>query len=525
MKNKSYPLYKVELITDLREMLEVKRRDRSLDFAFAYFLRDDIRYVSYGVFADEVSRLGNYILTDDRFGNHIGILGENSYEWLLAYFAIVNTGRVAVLFDKDMTDSEIESLTTKFDVDSFFFSEKNASKVPESKRNNSICLNEIDSLFEIEYRSGDLGNDLYDKITLEPDRCCCIFFTSGTTGERKGVMLSHSNIAFDIVGSSRLFRLEGNTYTVLPFHHAFGLIVGVLMVFHYGYTVYLSSGLKRIKKELLLSKPQTMMLVPLFIETFKKQICDAVRKEDRERMLSIAIKVSDYLYSIGIDLRKRLFSSIRDSFGGNLEYIICGGAALDNRYIAYFRSFGIEILCGYGTTECSPCVGVNRNHYHVDGSVGVPIPGSEAKIADDGEVLIRGPHVMLGYYGDESASTDVLTVDGWYKTGDLGLIDDNGFITLTGRKKNLIIRSNGENVSPEELEERIKTIEGVEEVVVSDDNGQIKAEIYSSEQNIHDAVYKGIESLNRVLPSYKRIEKTVFRDVEFEKTTSMKIKR
>lgn len=525
MKNRPYPLYEVDAITDLRQMIALKAKDHPSSYALAYFLRDDIRYVSYSSFYKEVMCLGNQILTDNRFGRHIGILGENSYEWLLAFFAIINSGRVAVLFDKDMDTEEINDLSGKFEVDSLFYSSKSKNKVPDESILYSVCLDDTHEMIDHAYENSNETDNPYESVSIDPFECCCIFFTSGTTGERKGVMLSHANLASDIVGSSRLFRLEGNTYTVLPFHHAFGLIVGVLMVFHYGYTVYLSSGLKRIRKELALAQPQTMMLVPLFIENFEKQIRDTAKKENREHAMRMGALLCNLLYSVGIDIRKKVFKSVKGSFGGNLEFIICGGAALDRRYIELFRTFGIEILCGYGTTECSPCVGVNRNHYHKDGTVGVAIPGSEVRMDDSGEILIRGPHVMLGYYKNDSATKEVLTEDGWYRSGDLGRIDDDGFITLTGRKKNLIILSNGENVSPEELEDRIRNIEGVDEVLVSEENGRIKAEVYSSDSTLRECVIKGIDELNRKLPPYKRIESTAFRDEEFEKTTSMKIKR
>ena len=238
------------------------------------------------------------------------------------------------------------------------------------------------------------------------------------------------------------------------------------------------------------------------------------------------MRISDALLRIGIDLRKRLFREVLASFGGNLEYIICGGAPLDARYVKEFRSFGIEILNGYGTTECSPVAAVNRNHYHKDGTVGLPLPDSEVRIAEDGEVLIRGDHVMLGYYHDEESTKAVLR-DGWYATGDLGGLDEDGFLTLYGRKKNLIVLSNGENVSPEELEERLYRIDGIEEVLVSGEDGVIAAEIYASPQTeeVKKEIDIAVSSLNRTLPAYKRIVRLRFRDTPFEKTTTRKIKR
>ncbi len=359
-------------------------------------------------------------------------------------------------------------------------------------------------------------------------------------------MLSHRNIASDINGSCQLFVLEGDTYTVLPFHHAFGLIVGVWMVFHYGHTVYISSGLRYIPAELKAARPQTMMLVPLFVESFYKQIRQEAAKTGRQTQMKAAMLLSDLLRTCGIDIRRRLFKDVLVRFGGNLEYIICGGAPLDKLYVEKFRKLGIEILNGYGTTECSPVAAVNRNHYRRDGSVGLALPGSEVVISQDGEVLVRGPHVMLGYYdntkktenhgssdtdGSDSSREEAEKIDenGFYHTGDLGRIDRDGFIFLTGRKKNLIILSNGENVSPEELEEKLLRFDSISEVVVSADDGVICAEIYpetnDSVENIYTQIQNEIDSLNKQLPAYKQITRTVFRNTPFEKTTTKKIRR
>ena len=368
--------------------------------------------------------------------------------------------------------------------------------------------------------------EAYRSRAIQPEDTASIFLTSGTTGKRKGVMLSHKNIMADINGSSRLYIPEGNTLEVLPFHHAFGLVVALWMVYNYEYPTYISSGLRRITKELKLAKPQTMMMVPLFVETFHKQIWATARKEGKEKKLRMAVKLSDFLMKLGIDLRKVFFKDIQNTFGGNLEYVICGGAPLDPMYVKEFRTFGIEILNGYGTTECSPCASVNRNHYKKDGSIGLALPDVQFKVAEDGEVWIKGDIVMQGYYKDPEATAAVLK-DGWYATGDLGSIDENGFITLTGRKKNLIILASGENVSPEELEEKLLRDPMIEEVIVREENGEIAAEIYNSHltDETKAEIQQSVERFNKTIPMYKRITKVHFRDTEFEKTTTKKIKR
>jgi len=267
-------------------------------------------------------------------------------------------------------------------------------------------------------------------------------------------------------------------------------------------------------------------MVPLFVETFYKIILETAKKNSKYKTLTRAAKFSNILLKIGIDARRKLFKSVLAAFGGNLEYIICGGAPLDAKYVKVFRSWGINILNGYGITECAPVVSVNRNFHWCDGSVGQVLDGCSVKIADDGEILVKGDNVMLGYYKDEVSTNSVLR-DGWYCTGDLGHINQDGFLFITGRKKNLIILSNGENVSPEEIEEQLLQDEAVAEVVVYGKSGMLIAEIFPIEDYIGNQQYFDnlIANLNQTQPQYKQIHKVKLRDREFEKNSSKKILR
>lgn len=538
MKNRPYPYYELPKIGDLREMVKLKTETKPEQAAFAWFDRaGELSAVSYKRFARETEAVGEWLLHNGYGGKHIALLGPNSYEWLVIFLAVVNSGGVAIAADKDMSGEELSYALSLAEADAVFCAESCLKTL--TAVNSQIPAFSIDRMKEYASLGETLleaGNKAFEELKLDVDAPAAIFFTSGTTGKRKAVMLSHRNMAADINGSCALFVLEGNTYEVLPFHHAFGLIVGVWMVFHYGYTTYLSLSQKRIKKELALVKPQTMMLVPLYVETFHKQIWNEAKKNGKDAALRNAIRLSGGLCRLGIDLRKKLFKEIREFFGGELTYIICGGAPLDPKYVRAFRNFGVEVLNGYGTTECSPVVAVNRNFCHKDGSVGLPLPGTEVKISEEGEVLVGGEHVMLGYYHDEEATAEAIK-DGFYGTGDLGEIDKNGFITLYGRKKNLIILSNGENVMPEELEQKLSDIEGIDEVLVSGNEGVIRAEIYGEEiaralkndpekaETLKKEVEGRIDQLNRKLPAYKKISAVAFREEEFEKTTTRKIKR
>ena len=323
-----------------------------------------------------------------------------------------------------------------------------------------------------------------------------------------------------------LFEPTGGVLAVLPFHHAFGLVVGILMVVNYGMPIYINKSLKHVKKNMEDFKPQTMFLVPMFVEFFHRQIWAEIRKKDKINAFRGLMKSTDLLLRTGVDVRKKTYGTIQKVFGGNLEYIICGGAALDPMYVKDFRSWGIEILNGYGATECSPCTAVNRAEHKKDGSVGILIPGIEVKTTEEGEIAFKGDVVMKGYYKNPEATADAL-IDGWYHTGDLGYVDEDNFIFLTGRKKNLIILSNGENISPEELEQDILRDNAVQEALVYDENGKIVAEVFPVEEHFGDTAYfeKLKNKVNKGRPIYKQITRIKLREVEFVKNASMKIVR
>lgn len=546
MKNKPYDLYELPPVHDIKDMLLQKAEKNPDGIAFTYSKGSRRISKTYHEFRKDVNALGMWLYKRGLQGKHIAVIGENSYEWLLCFFAIACGGSTAVPVDKELPAEEMKVLLQKADVQAVFYSKwyhepvENAVKMmrqaAEAASGADVIAAYSMSGMEEFIAEGEMlsmqGQSRFTNYQPDGKELCCIMFTSGTTGSSKGVMLSHENIAEDINGSCRLFEPKGQTIAVLPFHHAFGLIVAVLMVFNYGYEVCINKSLKTIQKDMQAAKPQTMFLVPLFVETFHRQIWASAKKEGRDRLLRRMMRLSDVLLALGIDIRRRLFASVHRAFGGNLEYIICGGAPLGTQYIREFRSWGIEILNGYGTTECAPCAAVNRNHYHKDGTVGVAVPGSTIKIGEDGEVLIKGPIVMQGYYKDGTATSEALS-NGWYATGDLGRMDADGFLTLTGRKKNLIILSNGENVSPEELEADFLKYEAVREVLVYEQDRMIAAEIYPDKEYLEEHSAGSTQEyfdkirmeINHNRPTYKQVAAVSLRDTEFAKNTGKKILR
>lgn len=488
--NQPYPLYELPRIANLKDMLEQKATGQPTAVAFRYRKgRKEIIEKTFSDVRNEAFRLAEYLRQEYGSGVHIAVVGENSYEWILCFLAIVCSGNVAVPIDKGISAQEVCELLQFSDVKAVFCSVTYIDLVEKAENVTIYPMQKIEQFFEKD-ENVKLSTKLVDS------SLACIFFTSGTSGKTKGVMLTHHNITEEINNTCQLFVLEGNTLAILPFHHAFGFIVGILMVYNYGYTTFINQSLKMLQADLQEAMPQTMFLVPLFVEIFYKQM----KKIPPQHVLNF--------------------------FGGKLTYIISGGAGIDTFYLEEFRRWGIEILNGYGTTECSACTAVNRNHYHRDGTVGVLMPKAQVCIAEDGEVLIKGPHVMKGYYKEPDTTQEAFR-DGWYCTGDLGQMSEDGFLTLTGRKKNLIILSNGENISPEGIEADIGKNPAVNEVLVYGRNAMIVAEIFPEQEYLGNQEYFDalIAKWNHNRPIYKQIAKVILRDREFVKNTSQKIVR
>lgn len=522
MRNRDYPLYNTPENSCLSAMLEVNAREVPDIVAVRQRAgRKETEEISYAKLYDDVKRVAAYINETYGTGNHIAVIGENSYEWLLAFLAITTSGNVAVPTDKELPAEEIKVLLDIADVTVAFVSKTYFDLVENVDSLKTMTLKQLRDV------QPDTA-DGYQLLHPDMESLAAIFFTSGTTGRSKGVMLSHRNITAEINQTSRLFDPEGDvTVAVLPFNHAFGLIVAVLMGLNYQRTVFITKSLKTVQKDIKENQPSIVMVVPLFVETFYKAIMNNVREQGKEEKFRKGIKLSTFLLKLGIDVRRKMFKDVLEAFGGNLRWLISGGAPLDPFYVRAFREIGIDILNGYGTTECSPCVAVNRNYFYKDGSVGQLVPGNEVRIAPDGEVELRGPVVMQGYYGNPEATAESLSKDGWYKTGDLGRVDEDNFIFLTGRKKNLIILSNGENISPEEIESDFQIDEGVCEVLVYEWENKLVAEIYPEE------AYKGNEGyfmnlmlkVNEGRPLSKQIATIKLREEEFIKNTTKKIIR
>lgn len=541
MKNRQYPFYNSDSFQTVRELLDIAEKKYGERDAYIYKIRKNTYKKTYAEFISEVHALARYFIKEGYTSQRIAILGENSYEWIVTWFAVVISGNTAVPLDKMLSEEQLKFVLADTGASLLIYSNQFAEYVPSFKAANEllkeICMEkDLQSCLESGKAALMAENKTAIDVKIKPSDTAIIIYTSGTTGIAKGVMLSHSNLCSDAMGVSKHAESSGNNLFVLPLNHAYA-IIALLVVINKGKASCINSGLKRFAAEIKEYKPHEMYLVPLIVENLYSKIMDKAKSEGKLKQLKFLMKVSLFLYSIGIDVRRKLFARVLSEFGGKLEILICGGAALDPDYVKAFRAFGINILIGYGISECSPVISVNRNNHYRDGSVGLPLSGVEVKTdaADgrsEGELYVRGGIIMKGYWNNKKATEE--TFDGeWFKTGDIGYIDKDGFIYITGRKKNVIILSNGKNLYPEELEMQLVKLPAIAEVLVYEENKAVTAEIFPDEDyiieneiaDINEHIEALVEKFNKQLPACKSITAVKLRNTCFEKTSTKKIIR
>ncbi len=511
--NGNYAYYEHTKINNLKELLILALNNYKDKVAFSYLENNNKIEKTYRDVYEDVISLSSYFEKNFKH-KHIGLIGENSYKWIITFLAIIISGNVCVIFDRDLDQNDLQNLLKKSDTKIIFYS----GHYNDFIKNMSYKTYKLEDIENYKINNKTLNKEINN------DDDAAIFFTSGTTGANKAVVLTQKNMAADIYGASSLFKPNGKTVSLLPFHHAFGLITGILMPFYYGVEVFINDSLKYVIRDLQDNKPDIIFVVPAFIEIFYKQIWKNARLRNKDKILKKTIKLSNFFLKLNIDLRRKLFKEILTEFG-NLHYIICGGAYLDKKYVKWFRSIGIEILNGYGITECSPVVSVNRNNYFRDGSVGQLCRDVSVKIKA-GEVCVSGDIIMKGYYKDKKATNEVIK-DGYFYTGDLGYIDEDGFLYITGRKKNIIILSNGENISPEVIESELMKNAGVSEVVVYEEANKLIASIYPTQDYLANQEYfdELIYKYNQNKPRNHQITMVKLRTNEFIKNHNGKILR
>ena len=561
MANRNYPFYETTVFEDFRIMTENVAKKYPDRVAISYKKNPhdketvDVTYVQA---RDHIRDMGTELISMGCRDKHVALIGESSYEWVCSYFSLMSVGSVVVPVDRELPADEIAGILNTAECEFVLYSAAIENKI-ESVRDKVTCLKTCICMGEpkmgdavklsgIAARGAERfanGDNSYYDYKIDPGRLASIVFTSGTTGKGKGVMLSQTNIVSDMTQGMYNFAITPKTMNVLPPHHTFGSTVNFVGHYSQGSSIYISSGLKYIVDEIKEQKPSHLILVPLFVEALYKKLWAGAEKSGKADMLRRMMKISNGLRKCGIDLRRVLFRSVLASFGGKLEMIICGGANLNQDIIETFDAIGITILNGYGITECSPLISCNRNRYQKKGSVGTPIIGELVKIKDpdenrEGEICVKGPNVMLGYFKDPEATKATFDEEGYFRTGDYGKLDEEGWIYITGRLKNLIILSNGKNVYPEEIETEISGIYGVNECVVyaGESKAQKNKEVIVAEifpdfdalkdrgiDDVKEYFENGIKDINSRMVTYKAVKMVKIRDVEFKKNTSKKILR
>ena len=531
--------------------------------AFSYFDKArNVQDMSYGELHNLILKTAAGLTEKGYAGKRIAIIGETSVNWVASYFAILGIGGVVIPMDKELDIDSIVGLLGSVETDAIIYSATFNGKFAEAQKTSKdiksfipmcpdenevgegiIPLDDILKLGETAVNNGYKLPEVTDREGLAE-----MLFTSGTTGTSKCVMLSQKNV-FSVVTSACEtvpFTPDDRIVSVLPIHHTYELAC-MLAALDYGIHICINDSLTRVLKNFKLFKPTGLVLVPLFVYTIYKRIWSEAKKTGRDKILKVGIGASRALMGIKIDLRSKIFAEIQETFGGNLQKIICGGAALNPKMIAFFETLGISIYEGFGITECSPLVCVTPYYARKYGSVGPAVPCCQIRIDGEvendygyleGEIQVRGDNVMLGYYNNEEATNAAFTEDSWFRTGDMGYMDEDGYLYITGRLKSVIVLENGKNIFPEEIEEYLGDIKTIAESVVvgreHDSVVDLVAVVYPDrtkypEGTEDDIILADIEAsinqLNKTLPSHKHIKKVELRETEFEKTSSRKIKR
>lgn len=566
LKMKYENLYKVRPIKDLKDMLNSSTELYGDKAAFLSKPKGKSEYepITYKQYKSDVEAFGTALTDLGLKGSKIALIGENRYEWSVSYLSIVNGTGIVVPLDKELPVNEIENLIVRSKAKAIIYSGNISEKIePLFKKNTAIeyfigmDVDRSDSktlsfkaLLEKGHELVKAGNRDFIDVEIVPDVMNMLLFTSGTTDTSKAVMLSHKNICENLMNMcSMLYIDEKDTFlSILPIHHTYECTCGFLCQIYRGCTIAYCEGLRHIVKNLKESKCTIMLGVPLIFEAMYRQIMNQAIKQKGKAAVKFALGLSNALRKVNIDIRRKLFKQIHDSLGGHIRLFISGAAGIDPQIARGFRDLGIPLVQGYGLTECAPIVALNRDCNYKDDAAGLPLPNLEVEIHEPdadgiGEIKCKGPSIMLGYYEDPEATAAVIK-DGWFYTGDSGYIDEDGFVHITGRKKNVIVTGNGKNVFPEEIEQLLDRSPYIKESLVygrgeSDgdtvvcakivpDREKIEEDIKENvipESSVEEIINNEIKKVNKQLVIYKHIKDFSIQDEEFKKTTTRKIKR
>ncbi len=558
-------LYQNRPIRDLKDMICTSAE--LYQEKAAYLVKDKpggvYRPISFRQLKEDIDSLGTAFMDLKLTGKKVALIGENRYEWIVSYLAVANGMGVIVPLDRELSSGEIRNLLERAEVEAIIFSAKVEHKVFDALEGveGVNCVISMDAAFEnnnilslkqLLERGRKLiaeENRYFIDAQIDPEEMHMLLFTSGTTGMAKGVMLSHKNICANVYNMSQYVNVSDNQIglSVLPMHHTYEFTCHNMTSLYQGCSIAICEGLKYIVKNMAEAKATVMLGVPLIFESMHKKVWKKAEATGKADKMRAAIAVSKTLNKFNIKAAKKLFKTVHQGLGGHMRLLIVGAAAVDPQVVSDFNAMGITMIQGYGMTENSPIIAVNMDRYHKDAAAGLPMPGTEIKIIDKdengvGEIICKGDSVMIGYYKDPEETEKVLR-DGWLYTGDYGYFDKDGFLYISGRKKNVIVTKNGKNIFPEEVEFYLGKSDYIKEVLVFGEEDEksgetiVFAEIvpeYSaieekfgklSEEALRKLLKKVIDETNDDMAVYKRVKRFKVREEEFEKTTTKKIKR
>ena len=565
MKKRKF--YDVEHINNMRELLNntVDKYPQNIAYKFKkYRGKNKFEYVNktYSEFKYDVEGLSTKLLNMGLEGKKIAVIGNNRYEWCTTYLAVTTGNMIIVPLDKALPENELESLLQRSEAEVVFCDGKYVEKIKKVKEQEESKLKYIVSFDETEENEILIyneileqgkkerlsGNTKYDEIKIDEEKMSILLFTSGTTSTSKGVMLSQKNICSNIEAIASVVKMypTDTLLSFLPIHHTFECTITFLYGIYYGVTVAFCDGIKYIQKNMNEYKVTVFVAVPLVLENIYRKVWKGIDEKGKTKVMKTMVAITRGLAKIKIDLRKKVFKPVIDQFGGKLRVVFYGAAPMDKKTILGFNDFGVELIQGYGLTETSPVVTAETDREKRPGSIGLPLPNVEVKIDNpdeegNGEILVKGPNVMLGYYKNEKETKKALK-NGWFYTGDYGHIDKDGFVFMSGRKKDVIVLKNGKNIYPQELEFLINKLPYVEEsMVFSRDrdsmdtmlcakivyNKDSAKNLFETEDvsKLKEFIWKDIKEINKKLPDVKHIKDIIITEEPLIKTTTQKVKR
>lgn len=575
-------LYESKKYDNLRDLVMSGCEEHSARDAFVFRRNPQQSEIhrSFYEFGEDIKAFGTYILNSEFAGDKLAVVGENSYEWFVAYNAILSTDSVGVPLDRALPEDELVALLKRSESKLIVYHHKHhkmmmdiASRMDGGEE--GICIRKFVVMFregvkDSDWPDDDRFTDIYDLIRsgkekmeagdnsfmthpIDAEAARIILFTSGTTSMSKGVLLSHRNITSNVhsINQTLDVRPGDRAFSILPLHHTFENTCD-FFILRSGGCLCLSDGLRYITKNLQEWRPTVCISVPILFENIYSKIEDVLIKTGKDKVVSVMRPITRFLRGCGLDLRKTVYKQILDNLGGNFRFVVIGGAGIDKKYIDAFTDFGIDMFMGYGLTETSPVISVTNELCNVKGSVGRPMADITAAVDADGigpkavgEILTKSDSVMLGYYKNDEATKEAIDADGWFHTGDMGYIDKTGSIHITGRVKSMIVLTNGKKAFPEEIESVIAEIKGVTEVFVwgnrndkeaidicakilinrADIGRELGLNVEPEDGQIEAYLNDKMHEANHTMPAYKIVRNYVFSEEEMIKTTTLKIKR